>query len=73
MKKDPLLPFLFDESSGNDLIHYYAKVRRRFFPTERGPEATESSEWFGICDQIPVLSENPATIVPKKASWSQAG
>ncbi|MCQ4637850.1 hypothetical protein NE619_14035 [Anaerovorax odorimutans] len=31
MKKDPLLPLFFDERSGNSLVHYNAKLDKRFF------------------------------------------
>ncbi|MCQ4638184.1 hypothetical protein NE619_15725 [Anaerovorax odorimutans] len=75
LKKDPLLSLFLDESSGNALVRYYTKLNRRFFLLERSPGTAQSIEQrmvLEICDQIPILPANPATIVPKEAPWSQA-
>ncbi|MCQ4636480.1 hypothetical protein NE619_07045 [Anaerovorax odorimutans] len=50
MKKDPLLSFYFDESSGNALVRYNEKADGRFSPAdlaelaERSPDATRMQQ-----------------------------
>ncbi|MCQ4636417.1 hypothetical protein NE619_06720 [Anaerovorax odorimutans] len=48
MKKDPLLPPFFDKRSGNSLVRYNAKLDKRSFLAECGPDAADSREWFWV-------------------------